>query len=237
MLGHAMTSTRTTTLSRPAAVMPAPVRRDEPVTWLDAKGIRTSVARDDVLFNEGDDARSCYRIVSGAIRVVKIMADGRRYVVDFLLPGDVVGLDGTGSYEFTAEAIIDSELVRYPRPRIDTALEDNPTAGRRLLELTFRRLAAAQSQMLLLGRMNAMERIATFLLALERRQGAGKAGPRTVRLDMTRMDIADHLGLTLETVSRMLNQLKRRGVIELPHPQRICILKPGALQALAAGEC
>lgn len=238
MLGQAMTSTPTTTLYRPAAPMPAPVgRTDDQEAWLDTKGMRSSVARDDVLFNEGDEARSCYRIVSGAIRVVKIMADGRRYVVDFFLPGDVVGLDGTGTYEFTAEAIVDSELMRYPRPRIDTALEDNPKAGRRLLELTFRRLAAAQSQMLLLGRMNAVERIATFLLNLERRLGPGRAGPRMVRLDMTRMDIADHLGLTLETVSRMLNQLKRRGIIDLPHPQRICILKAGALQALATGEC
>jgi CRP-like cAMP-binding protein len=91
--------------------------------------------------------------------------------------------------------------------------------------------------MLLLGRMTAMERIATFLLNLERRLGAAKAGTRVVRLDMTRMDIADHLGLTLETVSRMLNQLKRRGIIDLPHPQRICILKPQGLQALALGEC
>lgn len=223
---------------RAIVAVPAPIHQsDDQESWLHAKGMRATVARDDVLFNEGDEARSCYKIVSGAIRVVKIMADGRRCVVDFFLPGDVVGLDAAGTYEFTAEAIVDSELVRYPRPRLDATMEDNPQAGRRLLEMTFRRLAAAQSQMLLLGRMNAMERIASFLLNLERRQGRAKAGTRVVRLDMNRMDIADHLGLTLETVSRMLNQFKRQGIIDLPHPQHVCILKGHRLEELANCAC
>ncbi|HKU95702.1 MAG TPA: helix-turn-helix domain-containing protein [Vineibacter sp.] len=199
------------------------------------RGVRVGVARDDVLFNEGDEARSCYRIVSGAIRIVKIMADGRRYVVDFHLPGDFVSLDSAEAHEFTAEAIVDSVLVRYARPRVDTSLEDNPQRSRRLLQHALQRLAAAQSQMLLLGRMTATERIATFLLNLERRAGTEAAGIRAISLAMTRADIADHLGLTLETVSRMLNQLKRQGIIALPHPQRICVLKPEKLRALAVG--
>ena len=238
MYAHAMTMTSVAISPRTVAVRPvAAGRSDDQEGWLRAKGVRIGVTRDHAVFNEGDEARSCYKIVSGAIRVVKLMVDGRRYVVDFFLPGDVVGLDGGATYEFTAEAIVDSELVRYPRPRLDTALQEDPQAGQRLLELTFRRLAAAQSQMLLLGRMSAMERIASFLLNLERRLGSAEAGARFLRLDMTRMDIADHLGLTLETVSRMLNQLKRRGIIDLPHPQQICIRKPESLQALAAGEC
>ncbi len=200
------------------------------------KGQRANVCRDDVLFNEGDDARSCYRIVSGAIRIVKIMADGRRYVVDFLLAGDFVGFDSAETHEFTAEAITDSVLVRFAQPRVDASLEQNPHRSRHLLKHALQRLAAAQHQMLLLGRMTAMERIATFLLNLERRTRVGTAGIRAISLAMTRADIADHLGLTLETVSRMLNQLKRQGIIDLPHPQRICILKPVELRALAVGE-
>ena len=200
------------------------------------RGQRVNLCREDVLFHEGDDARSCYRIVSGAIRIVKIMTDGRRYVVDFLLAGDLVGLDSAEAHEFTAEAIKDSALVRYARPRVDASLEQNPHRSRRLLEYALQRLAAAQSQMLLLGRMTAMERIATFLLNLERRTKTGEAGERTIALAMTRADIADHLGLTLETVSRLLNQLKRQGIVELPHPQRICILKPEVLRAFAGGE-
>lgn len=237
MLQHSIAATPVAVLplaARPAATPAFPSHDRD--AWTTAPGMRTSLGRDDVLFSEGDAARSCYRIVSGAIRVVKIMADGRRAVVDFFLPGEIVGLDGAEICDFTAEAIVDCELVRYPRPRFDDTQAENPQAGRRLLELTFRRLAAAQSQMLLLGRMTAMERIATFLLNLERRLGRAAGDLRTVRLDMTRMDIADYLGLTLETVSRMLNQLKRRGIIELPHPQRIGILKPGALRALAQGE-
>ena len=109
MFGHTMTTPPAATLPRTAVAAPATGSlSDDLGSWSHAKGMRASVARDDNLFNEGDEARSCYRIVSGAVRVVKIMADGRRYVVDFFLPGDFVGLDGTGSYEFTAEAIVDS---------------------------------------------------------------------------------------------------------------------------------
>ncbi|HJQ58061.1 MAG TPA: helix-turn-helix domain-containing protein [Vineibacter sp.] len=202
-------------------------------SWFNSKGMRVTIGRDEVLFHEGDEARSFYKIVTGAVRVVKVLADGRRYVVDFFLPGDVVGLDGGGAYEFTAEAIVESVLMRYQRPRIDTQFENDPRAGKRLLDVTLQRLAAAQSQMLLLGRMNAMERVATFLVNLERRLGAAMGTERTIPLAMTRADIADHLGLTLETVSRMLNQLKREGVIGLPDPHRICVLKPVALERLA----
>lgn len=219
----------------PSAVIvvpPAPVAEaGEP--WFHDKGARLRAGRDDVLFNEGDVARSCYRIVSGAVRLVKILADGRRYVVDFLLAGDVIGLDGGSNYEFTAEAIVETELLRYARPRLEAEFDENPQAGRQLLDLMMRRLAAAQSQMLLLGRMSAMERVATFLLNLERRLGQRPATGRTIHLDMTRTDIADHLGLTIETVSRMLNQIKRRGIIALPHPQEIRVLRPNALEHLA----
>jgi CRP-like cAMP-binding protein len=225
---------QTINAQRPAAMVVDPPAPEADVSWFHDRGLRVRAGRDDVLFNEGDEARSCYRIVSGAIRIVKILADGRRYVVDFLLAGDMIGLDRGPAYEFTAEAIVDSELVRYARPRLEAEFDDNPQSGRRLLDLMMRRLAAAQSQMLLLGRMSAMERVATFLVKLERRLGARPGAHRTIRLDMTRADIADHLGLTIETVSRMLNQLKRQGIIALPHPQEIRVLRAGALERLAS---
>lgn len=229
MISQAMTAPRF------AVSTPVPTKAaDEADTWMHSKGMRLSLGRDEVLFHEGDEARSCYKIVDGAVRVVKILADGRRYIVDFFLPGDVVGFDGAGVYEFTAEAIVDSVLVRYNRPQIDRQFETDPQDSRRLLDATLQRLAAAQSQLLLLGRMNAMERVATFLLNLERRLGGRKAGARSIALAMTRADIADHLGLTLETVSRMLNQLKREGVIALPDPHQIGILKPEKLEYVAS---
>jgi CRP-like cAMP-binding protein len=219
---------------RSAVAAPALTKAtDDSDAWMQSKGMRHSVGRGEVVFREGDPARCCYKIVSGAVRMVKVLADGRRYIADFFLPGDVVGLDAVGDYEFTAEAIVDSELVRYNRPQIDTQFDANPAAGRRLLDVTLQRLAAAQSQMLLLGRMNAMERVANFLLNLERRLGCRKAGARTIPLAMTRADIADHLGLTLETVSRMLNQLKRDGTIALADPHEIGVLKPERLEHLA----
>jgi CRP-like cAMP-binding protein len=191
------------------------------------------VARDAVMFQEGDAARVCYRIVSGAVRLCKGMADGRRYVVDFLLPGDLIGLDMGGTYTFTAEAITACVLVRYDRAQMQAALDDDPAAGRRLLDLTMQHLAAAHGQLLMLGRMTAAERVASFVLNLRRRLASHQAGPDVVPLAMTRADIADHLGLTLETVSRVLNQLKRRGVIDLPHAQEIRVRNRRALEALA----
>jgi CRP-like cAMP-binding protein len=205
--------------------------------WPHEAGPQVQLDREKVLFNEGDEAHSCYRIVSGAIRIVKILADGRRYVVDFLLAGDFVGLDSGETHEFTAETIVESELVCYARRRLEAEFDENPRVGRRMLDIMMQRLSAAQSQMLLLGRMSAMERVATFLLNLERRLGAGRKQGRAVHLDMTRTDIADHLGLTIETVSRMLNQLKRRGIIGLPHPQEIHILRPQGLEQLAGLSC
>lgn len=238
MLSYAASSPQPAIASRLPAAMPFPAALpEEQDSWLPPKGMRISLGHNDALFSEGDEARSCYKIVSGAVRVVKIMADGRRYVVDFFLPGDLIGFDAGSTYEFTAEAVVDAQLVSYPRPRVDMALAESPQAGRQLLDLALRRLAAAQSQMLLLGRMSAMERIATFLLKLQRRLDGKRPGGRTIALAMTRLDIADHLGLTLETVSRMLNQLKRQGIIDLPHPQHICILKPERLRALAVGVC
>ncbi len=214
----------------PAAVMSA--AGDDADAWLPATGVRVNVAREAVLFQQGDTARSCYRIVSGAVRLCKIMADGRRYVVDFLLPGDLIGLEAGDIHAFTAEAIVDTELTRYARPQLRLALEGDARAGRRLLDLTMQSLAAAQDQLLLLGRMNALERVATFLLQFKRRLGAHLMAQPIVPLAMTRADIADHLGLTLETVSRMLAELKRRGIIELPHPQEIHIRDRAALAAL-----
>jgi CRP-like cAMP-binding protein len=203
--------------------------------WLDKVGTRVAVARDATLFYERDLADHWYRVVSGAIRLCKVLSDGRRQLADFFLPGDLVGFDLGESHAFAAEAITDSVVLKFPRRRVETLVSENPALSRALLSLAIERLAAAQSQMVLLGRKNATERLASFLLGLIERTGQDHVGEATLVLTMTRTDIADYLGLTIETVSRTFARLKQLNAIALPHPQRVVIRDRDLLEELA--EC
>jgi CRP/FNR family transcriptional regulator len=218
---------------RPAATRAAPP--DSQMAWLDGAGTRVAVARDATLFYEGDLAEHCYKVVSGAIRTCKVLADGRRQLADFFLPGDLIGFDVGESHSFAAEAITDSVVLKFPRRRIETLMSDHPRAGRAVLALAIERLAAAQSQMVLLGRKNATERLASFLLGLIDRTGQAEAETPVVELTMTRADIADYLGLTIETVSRTFARLKRLDAIALPNPQRVVVRDRDLLDDLAEG--
>jgi CRP/FNR family transcriptional regulator len=224
-------------LSRPAApsFRPAqtPALPGGEMAMLDSVGTRVTVARDATLFYEGDLAEHWYKVVSGAIRICKVLPDGRRQLADFFLPGDLVGFDLGESHAFAAEAVTDSVVIKFPRRRVETLVNENPRLGRALLSLAIERLAAAQSQMVLLGRKNATERLASFLLGLIERTGQGDAAEPAIALTMTRADIADYLGLTIETVSRTFARLKQLNAISLPHPQRVIVRDRERLEDLA----
>jgi CRP/FNR family transcriptional regulator len=161
----------------------------------------------------------------------KLLADGRRQVVGFLVPGDFLGLAFGRTYVHTAEAITPVAACRFPRARFMGLLEEFPALERDILSRTSNELAAAQRQMLLLGRKTARERLASFLVDLAERSDAD-GGP--LELPMGRADIADHLGLTIETVSRTFTGLRREGVIDLPSAHRLVVRKPGELARIAA---
>lgn len=171
-----------------------------------------AIGRDQMLFSEGDPARNVYRVVSGTIRLCKLLPDGRRQIIGFLQHGDMMGLSLAQSYLYTAEAVTAAVLQRIPRTRFEMLMDEQPALARRLLSLTATELVAAQDQMVLLGRKTAVERVATFLLRLAART---IGGGRRVQLPMSRADIADHLGLTTETVSRAFTKLKTSGMIRL----------------------
>lgn len=194
-----------------------------------------SVDRGDALFWEGDEAEHYYQVISGAIRFCKIMPDGRRQVASFYLPGDLIGIEAADKYRFSAEAVIDSVVVRFPKSRVEAAAAEDPKVGQALLTIALDRLTAAQNQMLLLGRMNATERVASFLLALASRVQLRDTMPRIVDITMSRTDIADYLGLTIETVSRAFAKLKKDRVIDLPHPQQAIVLDLARLEQLSEG--
>lgn len=195
---------------------------------LEQIGARRSFVANDEIYAEGDTSDSWYRVVSGSVRICKLMADGRRHVAEFCFAGDCFGLDTSVERTYAAEAVDEVVVVRYPRRPTERLIDENPRLARRLCDMTLRDLAHAQSRLLLLGRMTAAERVASFLLELRERRDAG----RLLDVPMSRGDIADYLGLTIETVCRVLSAFKRDGVIALPSAHRIELCDRGALAAL-----
>ena len=210
--------------------------RDDGLAPIEALGSDLAIGRDQPIFWEGDPATHCFKVVSGAVRICRLMADGRRHVTDFFLPGDIINFDLTGRYGFTAEAIVDSIVRRYPNQAIDRLVADAPRAARQMLALASHRLLSAQSQMVVLGRKNATERLASFLVTRFGRQADDLAHAATLTLPMTRTDIADHLGLTVETVSRIFSKLKREQIIDLPSAQCVVVRDWKALEERCDGE-
>ena len=185
------------------------------------------------LFMQGDSHKGVFRISSGTVILYKLMADGRRQIQDFSSAGDFLALTFADRHDLSAEALTDVQAQFIPRTTFDRALQDEPAFRRNVFTLIGEMLHASHEQALLLGRKSAMERTATFLIFLESRF----AQPDSVYADikMSRCDIADYLGLTLETVSRMMNRLKKLGIIDLPQPNQFRVLNRQRLLA-CAGE-
>lgn len=195
---------------------------------LECIGTRLSFSRNDEIYAEGDGSDCWYKVVSGTVRVCKLLADGRRHIAEFCLSGDCFGVDGGGERGYSAEAVDDVIVMRYQRKATERLIDQNPVLARHLRDAMLRDLANAHGRTLLLGRMTATERVATFLLEMFDRRDR----TRGLELPMPRTDIADYLGLTIETVCRILSLFKRDGVIVIPSPHRIELLDRDALEAL-----
>jgi CRP/FNR family transcriptional regulator len=186
----------------------------------------------ETVFSEGDEADGIYEVVSGMLRLYKLLPDGRRQITGFLGHGQILGLAPEGIHVYSAEAINDVTLCRYPRAGFDRLIDEVPGLARRLLAVTSHELRAAQDQMLLLGRKAASEKVASFLLLMADQQG----NDIEVAVPMARSDIADYLGLTTETVSRTFTKLKIDGLISLLTPNRVEICDRDRLEDFAAGQ-
>jgi CRP/FNR family transcriptional regulator len=186
---------------------------------------------------EGDPAEHFFNVTHGTAKLFKLLPDGRRQVTGFASAGTFLGLAVSSSYAFSAEAVEPIQICRFSRTRLRHLLDDFPAMERRLLDVASNELVAAQEQMLLLGRKTARERVASFLLARE----SCAAGCRTpaanghVTLPMARTDIADYLGLTVETVSRTMTRLRTERLIDMPSPTEIFLRNHDRLADLAAG--
>jgi CRP/FNR family transcriptional regulator, anaerobic regulatory protein len=193
-----------------------------------------AVAPGGTFIEEGEPADSFFNITCGTVKLYKLLPDGRRQITGFLGIGDFLGLAVSDSYVFTAEAIDAVRVCRFSRRRLNAVLDDFPALERKLLEIASHELVAAQEQMLLLGRKTALERLASFLLGRAHR--AASLGARGIPLAMTRTDIADYLGLTIETVSRLMSRLRRERVIALPEAHGLTVLDRPALRRYSGGE-
>ncbi len=199
-------------------------------------GVTINVAAGQTVVVEGDPIDHVYLIVSGSLRLYKAVVDGRRQIIDFLAPKDCLGLTGLGDHAYSAEAITDVVMIRYPRRRLEALIEEKPEFGHRLFRLACSELGRAQQRMLVLGRKSAEERVASFLLDLATRQQEAGADFTDIHLAMSRQDIADHLGLTIETVSRIFTRFKVAELISLPDRHAVVLSDVDRLSNLANGD-
>src|SRR5690606_19334693 len=162
----------------------------------------------DSLFAEAEPAEFLYNITSGTMMSYRLLHDGRRQVTGFLFPGDFLGFGSEAVYRYSAEAVTAATLCRFRRRELQAVLERFPAMERRLFGMASNELAAAQDQMVLLGRKTAQEKVASFLLMLSQRATRRGQRPNPVAVPMSRAQIGDYLGLTIETTSRIFSRLK-----------------------------
>jgi CRP-like cAMP-binding protein len=158
------------------------------------------------IFGEGEDAQFVYKLVTGSVRVCKMLTDGQRHISCFHLPGDVFGLERTITHRMGADATQDSQVLMFRRSQVERLIASDLNAAHQMLGIFISKLDDAETHMFRLGRQNALQRVAAFLVEIEER--LGQRG--SLELPMTRRDIGDYLGLSIETVSRSISQLQRQ---------------------------
>lgn len=204
---------------RPAAVL---------LETFDRLGTRVRFQREAEIYAQDEPAEMFFRVLRGVVRTSKLTADGRRQVGDFYYAGDLIGLEPGPLHRFAAEALTACELQVVRRSAV-RAFAGEAAVDRAILEATAREMDRLQDHVMLLGRRSARERVASFLLDLAQREPSAP-----VDMPMGRRDMADYLGLTIETVSRMLTQLQGEAIVEFPSNRRFAVRKWGALEAMAA---
>ena len=206
----------------------APVRSEpSPEGPLGLMGAPMRFARNIEIYGEDEPAEYLYQVISGAVRTYRMLDDGRRQVCSFYLQGDVFGVEAGDIHLSSAEAICDAQILVIKRSAVMARAEHEKDLAKQLLTLTVRELRRVQEHSLVLIK-NAEERVAGFLLEM----AARKFGAGAIELPMSRQDIADYLGLTIETVSRTFTQLAQSGTIALESSRRVVFRNRAALNRL-----
>jgi CRP/FNR family nitrogen fixation transcriptional regulator len=191
---------------------------------LQLMGATMAYPRNAEIFGENEPADYVYKVVSGSVRTYNVLSDGRRQIAGFYLPGDIFGIEFDGEHTLAAEAISDAKVLVVKRSALEALAGRDAAVARELLVLTARELRRVQDRILLLIK-TAQERVVGFLLEMAQRATGGNA----IDLPMSRQDIADYLGLTIETVSRTLTSLETSATIEVPTSRRIVLRNRPAL--------
>ena len=194
-----------------------------------AAGVVRYAAAGEALYIEGENAPYCYLLVSGVMKEYNTLDDGRRQVADFYNAGELFGISERETHLHTGEAVTPCVVRCFPREKFLAAVAASPQTSEYFLRTLMQRLHRARERIVMLGRMSALQRVAVFLQRLAAEQGAR----RDILLVMSRQDMADHLGLTIETVCRALSDLKRRGVIEMPVARTCTIIDDDAFDSIA----
>ena len=210
---------------------------DEELKELSGLALNLTAHSGQTLFYEGDLATNAFNITEGTVRLTRLLADGRRSVIGFMFTGDFLGLSHSDTYVYSAEAVSPVQACQFRKKELSKLYGRFPQLESRLLELVTTELIAAQDQILLLSRKTPQEKVASFLIHLKKRlEMFNGLACEDLTLSMPRVDMADHLGLTPETVSRMLTRLTEADVIEIKGRRNITIADPGRLKALAVGD-
>lgn len=186
----------------------------------------------EALIEQGSPATHVYTVLRGTLKMTTLLPDGRAQILGFPEPGDFLGLGAGKQHRATVEAVTPVRLCSFERPVLDELLERKPALRRRLLAMAEDYLAADQGHIVALGRLNARERVARFLIGRRDKARRRGEGGDALQLPMARADIADHLGLTMETVSRTFSALKRDGLIRLESGGRVRLVAPERLAEL-----
>lgn len=202
-----------------------------------AHGQLRRVEAKEFLFTEGDSISHVYRIETGALALYRVLSDGRRQVMGFAYPGDIVGLGVDDAYTMNAQAVKPTRVRCLSAAALRQSAASDPALGMKLYEAMARELAATRDLMLTTGQRSAAERVAGFLIAFSRRNRRNGQDATNFDLPMTRTDIGDFLGLTIETVSRMFTRFRLMKLIELPHSNQVKLLDVDQLTELAEGNC
>jgi CRP/FNR family transcriptional regulator len=209
---------------------------DDDLQRLSDSAVRRTIEKGKVFIEEGMPASDFFNVTSGTAKLFKTLPDGRQQITGFAGVGHFLGLAVSDTYAFSAQAIGNVDICRFSRPKLRVLLDDFPALEQRLLETACNELVAAQEQMLLLGRKTARERVASFLMTRLREGRSVGMFTESVDLPMTRAEIADYLGLTIETISRTLSKFRAENKIATPHRDAVIILESGWLDEIAAGH-
>ena len=209
------------------------VLSDEELREISKITTAVELAKGATVFFEGDENTYLFNILSGAVRLSKLLYDGRRQVTGFLFPGDFLGLSVAETYAYSAETLCETSLCRFNRASLIKLLDRFPKLERKLLELASNELVEAHAHIVLLGQKHVTEKVSTTLVHLMKRIGQKRDDAIVINLPMTRADLAEYAGVTTESVSRCLTRLRKQNVISIPQPSTLNILQEDELERLA----